>query len=60
MRVRNFGFFLLKFEEEEVIKIENIELKLVIIILEIYKKLDNEEVENFVFQVNLEQRGVSG
>lgn len=60
MRVRNFGFFLLKFDEEEVIKIENIELKLVIIILEIYKKLDNEEVENFVFQVNLEQRGVSG
>lgn len=60
MRVRNFGFFLLKFDEEEVIKIENIELKLVIIILEIYKKLDNEEVENFVYQVNLEQRGVSG
>lgn len=49
MRVRNFGFFLLKFDEEEVIKIENIELKLVIIILEIYKKLDCEEVENFVF-----------
>lgn len=60
MRVRNFGFFLLKFDEEEVIKIENIELKLVIIILEIYKKLDCEEVENFVYQVNLEQRGVSG
>lgn len=59
MRVRNFGFFLLKFDEEEVIKIENIELKLVIIILEIYK-LDCEEVENFVYQVNLEQRGVSG
>lgn len=60
MRVRNFGSSPPKPEEEEATKTENTELKLATIIPETHKKLDCEEAENPVPQVNPEQRGASG